>query len=160
MDKDQIFIKSHAKAIGAAAAKVMLQELKAVKHDNPSKVYIDAYGCEVHVNGPTVAPLSKPETLAQKIARFDALAEKVRNSRALMMGLAQDFKEADADLEDDGFVEDTPQVDDFGDLLESFPVKKPSTGDGDGEQSTAVKSNVDEKPKTEPVGESVDEPVD
>ena len=42
MDKDQIFIKSHAKSIGMAAAKVMLQELKSVKHDNPSKVYIDA----------------------------------------------------------------------------------------------------------------------
>ena len=160
MDKDQIFIKSHAKAIGVAAAKVMLQELKSVKHDNPSKVYIDAYGCEVHVNGPTVSPLSKPETLAQKIARFDSLAEKVRATRALMMGLAQDYKEEDSDLEDDGFVEDTPQVDDFGDVLETIPVKKPSTGVVDGEQPTAVKSNVGEKPKTEPVDESVDEPVD
>ena len=160
MDKDQIFIKSHAKAIGVADAEVMLQELKAVKHESPTKVYIDAYGCEVHVNGPTVAPLSKPETLAQKIARFDALAEKVRASRALMMGLAQDFKEADADLEDDGFVEDIPQVDDFGDVLESIPVKKPSTGDGEGEQSPAVKGSGDEKPKTEPVDESVDDPVD
>nr|DAU94604.1 MAG TPA: hypothetical protein [Microviridae sp.] len=159
MDKDKIFLQSHAKAIGMAAAKVMLQELKAVKHESPSKVYIDAYGCEVHVNGPTVAPLSKPETLAQKIARFDALAEKVRASRALMMGLVQDFNEEDGDLEDGSFADETPEVDDFGDVLESVPVQKQSTGDGDGEQSPAVKSNGDEKPTPEPVDESVDGPV-
>lgn len=156
MDKDQVFLKSHAKAIGMAAAKVMLQELKAVKHDSSSKVYIDAYGCEVHVNGPTVAPLSKPETLAQKIARFDALAEKVRATRALMMGLVRDFNEEDGDLEDGSFAEDTPEVDDFGDILESVPVQKQSTGDGDGEQSPADKSNGDEKPTSEPVDESGD----
>ncbi len=161
MDKDKIFLQSHAKAIGMAAAKVMLQELKAVKHESPSKVYIDAYGCEVHVNGPTVAPLSKPETLAQKIARFDALSEKVRQTRALMMGLVNDINEDDGDLEDDSFVADTPQVDDFGDILETVPVKKPSTGDIDGGQSPAVKSNGDDQPKPEPVDDkSVDESVD
>lgn len=159
MDKDQVFLESHAKAIGMAAAKVMLQELKAVKHETPSKVYIDAYGCEVHVNGPTVAPLSKPETLAQKIARFDALAKKVRASRALMMGLVQDFNEDDGDLDDGSFADETPEVDDFGDVLESVPVQKQSTGDGDGEQSPADKSNGDEKPKTESVDESGDGPV-
>lgn len=170
MSKDEIFLLSHAKAIGMAAAKVMLQELKAVKHENPSKVYIDAYGCEVHVNGPTVAPLSKPETLAQKIARFDALSEKVRQTRALMMGLVHDIDEDDGDLEDDSFVDDTPQVDDFGDILETVPLKKPvpgslgdylaGTGTGDGGQSPAVKSIGDDQPKPEPVVESVDEPVD
>ena len=159
MDKDQVFLKSHAKAIGMAAAKVMLQELKAVKHESPSKVYIDAYGCEVHVNGPTVAPLSKPETLAQKIKRFDALAEKVRASRSLMMGLVQDFNEDDGDLDDGSFADEVPEVDDFGDVLESIPVQKQSTGDGDGEQSPADKSNGDDKPKTEPVDESGDGPV-
>lgn len=161
MNKDQVFLKSHAKAIGMAAARVMLQQLKAVKHESPSKVYLDAYGSEVHVNGPTVAPLSKPETLAQKIARFDALAEKVRASRALMMGLVRDFNEDDDDLTDGSFADETPEVDDFGDVLESVPVKKPaSTGDVDGGQSPAVKSNGDEKPKTEPADESVDGPVD
>lgn len=122
-EKDLILLKQHIKAMGEENAKKMLVEAKKkfLPVDTPKKVYINVYGAEVHVNGPVVSFLKKPETLAEKVVRFERLAAAVKAQRKLMYSLAKDVLEEDeTDEEADKAMEEVESVDDFGD---SYVVK-------------------------------------
>lgn len=115
------FIASHAKAGGVNLADKLYAQLQAkIKSlpDCPLKVYLSATGGEVHVKGSTTASLKKPETLQEKIARFDRLAAQVSQSRAINYGLAQELEDDDSeiDAEADDF-EDIVETDDFGEIV-------------------------------------------
>lgn len=125
MDKDFIFVMQHKKASGIEAAKSMLKEMKeeASKVKDHDKVYINVYGNEVHVKGPSVVTLAKPESLAEKIARFERLAEQVRINRSLLQGLVQEIVD-DEDPNDDDNLDDVKDYDDFGEVIEKDYVVK------------------------------------
>lgn len=121
-EQDKIFIAQHKFMSGEEKAKKMLEDMKKTfsnKEKSAKKVFIDVYGAEVHVNGPLVASVNKPETLRQKIARFDRLAENVRLNRALLNELAQSGlfdDEIETDEESDKEIESVVDVDEFGDV--------------------------------------------
>lgn len=127
-----------------------------VSEQEPDSVYLNEYGSEVHVNGPNVVPVGKPESLREKIARFDALAARVRESRAIMAGLASELEpdDDDEDLLDDSFVDDGDDYDSFGDIVER-PNLSTSASDGEG---PAVKPAGPQQPG--PASEPVTEPSD
>lgn len=117
--EDENFVAQRQTVCGKQKALEMLSNLKALHpetKEKPSKVYINIYGAEVHVNGPTVAPVTAPETLQQKIARFERLAESVRANRALLAGLQADFfADEESDEDEEKAMEEIDSVDDFGD---------------------------------------------
>lgn len=121
-EQDKIFIAQHKFMSGEENAKKMLEDVKKSHLDEEKrakKVFINVYGAEVHVNGPIIASVNKPETLRQKIARFDRLAENVRANRALLNELAQSGlfdDETETDEESDKEIESVVDVDDFGDV--------------------------------------------
>lgn len=119
MDKDQIFIEQHKQMLGSDKAKKMLESLKKVSIDvkDAKKVYINVYGEEVHVNGPVAAALDKPETLAEKIARFERLAANVQAHRQLMASLVQEIVEDEEDPMADKEMEEIESEDEFGDPI-------------------------------------------
>lgn len=121
-EKDKIFIEQHKFMSGETGAAKMLSDLKKQQpetKDTPKKVYISIYGGEVHVNGPLVSPVLKPETLAQKIARFERLAEHVRANRALLAELAQTglFDDEESEEDEDKAMEEVESVDEFGEKV-------------------------------------------
>lgn len=140
MDKDTIFICQHKKACGEDKAKKMLESLKKqeTKKEDHKKVYISIYGGEVHVNGPVAVCVRKPESLAEKIARFEALAERVAANRMLVHQVINDtFNEGDEDVLDDK-IDDFDDVDDFGELVEKQPVAKPKEFTAEGSDTDNV----------------------
>ena len=103
MTKDELFIEIRKKAMGEDAAKKMLSLAKKSVEGQvkPTKVYLNIYGNEVHVNGDVSASLSKGETLQEKIARFDRLSAQVSAIRlARQMGVLslEDDDEEDIDV--------------------------------------------------------------
>ena len=106
---------------------------------NASKVYLNEFGNEVHVNGPTVAFL-KTETLREKIERLNRLAATVRANRAAMaqvyndMGFVGIDKNGNPVVEqedpnDFSLLDDVEQRDEFGDVIVNSN-KKPSADAG------------------------------
>ena len=94
---------------------------------NASKVYLNEFGNEVHVNGPTVAVL-KTETLREKIERLNRLAATVRANRAAMAQVYNDLGVVGIDKNGNPVVEeedpnnfslldDVEQRDEFGDIV-------------------------------------------
>lgn len=124
MTKDEIFICQHKKACGEEAAKKMLETLKKKQPDvkAATKVFINVYGEEVHVNPAPSMPLVKAETLAEKIARFDRLSAVVASNRSLLQEMAESgfFDDDEEDIMAEKEMEDVEEVDDFG---EHFVVK-------------------------------------
>lgn len=145
----EIFLESRRKVDGITSAKVTAFDnvRKAKSEEQPKKVFLDVYGREIHVNGPLVASTSKPESLREKIERFDRLAERVRMSRAIMMDTLDEFDGPDEDPDDDTLLDDTPELDPFGDpiVAEPTPVKpapaEPATKDPVGPADTRVDAN-------------------
>lgn len=135
--RDNILLKQHIKAMGEENAKKMLLEAKKkfLPSDTPSKVYINVYGAEVHVNGPVVAFVKKTETLAEKVARFERLAANVKAQRQLMYSLAKDMLEEDETEEEaEKAMEEVESVDEFGEryVVKSQPklsFAEPKKGD-------------------------------
>ena len=138
LNKDD-FIKSHAKAGGSKLAEQLYNRLQAkIKSlpECPLKMYLSATGGEVQVNGPGSQSTRKPETLQEKIARFDRLAVQVAASRAVMHGLSQELTDDDdIDAEDDDFA-DIIEKDEFGDVIGKPSVQpKAATNNASGQQS-------------------------
>lgn len=125
IDKE-LFEFGRRKAAGFVSAKARTLAVSDEEHD---KAYLNDLGSEVHVNGPKVANLDKPESLREKIARFDALAARVRESRAIMSSLAGQL-ESDDDDEDLLDIEDGDDFDEFGEIIEK-PNLSTSPDDGD-----------------------------
>lgn len=118
MLSDKIFVNMYKKAIGEAAAKKMLSEIRdsLKKNEKPSKVYLNEFGAEVHVNGDVVASLSKGETLIEKIARFNRLEEQVAAIRfAQQNGMLPPFDDFEEDVNDFSLLDDVEIIDEFGD---------------------------------------------
>lgn len=110
-------------------------------------------GGEIHRGESVVDRISKPETLREKIARFDRLAARVRQDRQYLAMLGGEMLSPDDEDPDDFDFESGEIRDDFGDVVEipSQPVKKPvESGDVDGEEPAAPNSQAGEKPNKEP----------
>lgn len=126
LDK-KTFIGMYKKAIGASQAAKMFDEVQSIqkKQETHSEVYLNEFGNEVHVKGDMVASLVKGETLKERIARFDKLAERVaavRMARALGILPSEDIEE---DVNDDTLLDDVEIRDDFGDIVEKPTVAEP-----------------------------------
>lgn len=132
------FIQSRAKIKAAQDVQASFDSFKASIAKfakNASKVYLNEFGNEVHVNGPKVAIL-KTETLRKKIERLDRLAASVRANRAAMsqvfddmgiVGIDKDGRPVieEEDPTDFGLLDDVEQRDEFGDIVANSN-KKPS----------------------------------
>lgn len=102
----------------ANAEKVLAQvaiDAKEPEKDEPIKTFVlSPSGGEIHRGESVVDHISKPETLREKIARFDRLSAKVRQDRQYlaMMGGEMLYENPDDFDFDDG-----EYVDDFGDIV-------------------------------------------
>lgn len=127
---DKTFIEMYAKAIGKAAAREMLSEVRKTlsTKEKPTESYLNEFGNEVHVNCDVAASLTKGETLQERIARFDKLAERVAAIRyARAMGMLPDVDDGpDEDPNDFDKLDDVEEIDAFGDLVEKPSVTEPA----------------------------------
>ncbi len=127
--KQYEFAVSHQKAAGLKSAEQMVSALvkKEEQNKNLHKVYLNALGNEVHVRGPLVANLQKPESIREKIARFDRLALAVRTNRAIMQSVIDEYGHNDfieeKDQLDDSFVNEGEDLDSFGEPVVAEPAK-------------------------------------
>ena len=126
----EIFVKMYSKAIGKVQAEEMYDQVVKslpVKKD-ARKVYLNAFGAEVHVNGDVSAALKKGETLAERIARFDRLSAQVAAIRyARAMGMLPEDEGDEEDVNDFSKLDDVEIKDDFGDVIEKPSVAEPSS---------------------------------
>lgn len=153
---------AHSKVMGYDNAKKMVLSFAKTVIKTPDKVYIDELGREVHPKNKTGVLLRGYESLQQKIARFDALARMVRESRAIMqsvvddMGSLDDFVDDDDKLDDSFVNDDLPTVDEFGDPVVAGPAKpeKPTATavDADDAGSATSGDGPGEAGSTEPSG--------
>lgn len=132
------FIQSRAKIKAAQDVQASFDNFKASVAKfakSASKVYLNEFGNEIHVNGPTVAVL-KTETLREKIDRLDRLAATVRANRAAMMQVYNDMgvvgidKDGNPVVEEEdpndfGLLDDVEEKDEFGEVVVNSN-KKPS----------------------------------
>lgn len=160
------FLQGRAKIKAAQDVQAAFDNFKAsvVKFaKNASKVYLNEFGNEVHVNGPTVAVL-KTETLREKIERLDRLAAVVRANRAAMSQVFEDMGVVGIDKDgrpvieeedptDFGLLDDVEQRDEFGDIVANSN-KKPSA-DADAPAGEPAASTA--KPAAEQAAEASDD---
>lgn len=162
----EIFLASRRKVDGIAAAAVSFPEPLAEDSevdvsDIPSKMYLDEFGREIHVRGPLVAQVGKPESLREKIARFDRLAEQVARSRAIMMSTVDEFgPDVDEDPDDDSFLDDIDETDPFGDPIVAEPLPaKPAVAEPATKVSVAAAdTKVDANGGDDAAGDSLPDP--
>ena len=155
------FIQSRAKIKAAQDVQASFDNFKASIAKfakNASKVYLNEFGNEVHVNGPIVAVL-KTETLREKIERLDRLAATVRANRAAMMQVYNDMGVVGIDKDGNPVVEeedpndfslldDVETKDEFGESLLDDVETKDEFGE--------VVANSNKKPSADadaPAGE-------
>lgn len=146
------FAKSQRKTgLHEFVAQKMGQDAVAAKEpekDEPVKTFVlSPTGGEIHRGESVVDRISKPETLREKIARFERLAQRVRQSREMAYAALQDSIPDGADDADDFDFEDGEFMDDFGDTIE--PVKPVVT-------PVVPKSEPDTVPIAEPTGDLVE----
>lgn len=116
-------LKGQRKAgTSAFAEKVAAQvaiDAKDPEKDEPVKTFVlSPTGGEIHRGDSAVDRISKPETLREKIARFDRLAARVRQDRQYLAQIGGEMLSPDEeDLEDFDF-ESGEIRDDFGDSVE------------------------------------------
>lgn len=152
------FLKGQRKAgTSAFAEKIAAQvaiDSKEPEKGEPLKTFVlSPTGGEIHRGESVVDRISKPETLREKIARFDRLAAKVRQDRQYLAQIGAEMLSLDDEDPDDFDFDDGEYVDDFGDIVvtPSEPVINPvKSGDDDGEQAAATKSQAAEQPSDEP----------
>lgn len=144
------FIQAHIKQGAVSKLKSLAQKTSEVKDETPTNAFLSHTGGEIHVNGPTVEYLHKGETLVEKIARFDKLAERVMQNRRLMSGLVQDLLDNEENPDDFDFV-DGDDVDEFGDVIEKAAAK----GDA---PLPAEPEPVQPAPVAEPTGDPEGDP--
>lgn len=145
----EAYLKGQRKAgFSSFAEKVVADaaiESKEPEKDEPVKTFVlSPTGGEIHRGESVVDRISKPETLREKIARFDRLSARVRQDRMFALGMLQDSIPDGEDSEDDFDFEDGEIRDDFGDIIET-PVQP-------------VETKVE--PEPEPVAEPTGDPVE
>lgn len=115
-------------------------------------------GGEIHRGESVVDRISKPETLKQKVARFERLAQKVRENRAYQYNMLQESFGPDTDGEENDFdFEEGDFVDEFGDVHIPSADKSAEIDEDDGDKSPAPTEHGDKKPKSEPISEPVED---
>lgn len=130
---------------------------------NASKVYLNEFGNEVHVNGPTVAVL-KTETLREKIERLDRLAATVRANRAAMAQVYHDMGIVgvdrngnpiveDEDPKDFSLLDDVEQRDDFGEVVANSNKKLSADADAPAGEPAAPTAKPAEEQAAEASGD-------
>lgn len=145
------WIASYRKLQGKdAAAKILVSNVEAAaKVKDHDSVYFSPTGLEMHVKPSLVDIVNKPESLKEKIARFDALAERVYSDRRALAVVAAELS-GDDDLNDISFADDlSGDTDDFGDPVvldgdvpadkQAGPQKQPPAGEQDKEPSETDK---------------------
>lgn len=127
---------------------------KDPEKDEPVKTFVlSATGGEIHRGESVVDRITKPETLKQKIARFERLARQVRQSRETLYLAMQDSIPDGDDPADDFDFDDGQYVDDFGDVIGPITPIKPATGVQEGDEPAAPQSQAGEQPIEEPVAD-------
>ena len=123
-------LKGQRKAgTSAFAEKIAAQvaiDAKEPEKDEPVKTFVlSPTGGEIHRGESTVDRISKPETLREKIARFDRLAARVRENRMYMAELGGEIFSPDEENPEDFDFESGEIRDDFGDrvTIPSQPVE-------------------------------------
>lgn len=145
LSKD-VFVKMYSKAIGKAQAEEMYDNVVSMlpKEKKPSKVYLNAFGAEVHVNGDVAAAMNKGETLQERIARFDKLAAQVAAIRyARAMGMLPEDDGPEEDVNDFSKLDDVEIRDDFGDVVENPSVAEPALAGNSTAAGSATDDGVD-----------------
>ena len=152
------FLKGQRKAGTFVFAEKIISEVaidaKEPKKGEPVKTFVlSPTGGEIHRGESVVDRLSKPETLREKIARFDRLSARVCQDRQYLAQIGGEMLSPDDDNPDDFDFEDGEYVDDFGDIVvtPTNPVVNPvESGDVEGEKAAATQSPAAEQPITEP----------
>ncbi len=100
----------------AIAAKEPTEE--EVEKGIPVKTFVlSSTSGEIHRGESTVDRVSKPETLREKIARFDRLAARVRQDRQYLAMIGGEMLSPDDENPDDFDFDNGEYVDDFGDIV-------------------------------------------
>lgn len=160
------FLQGRAKIKAAQDVQAAFDSFKssiAKFSKSASKVYLNEFGNEVHVNGPTVAVL-KTETLREKIERLDRLAATVRANRAAMaqvfddMGVVGIDKNGNPVVEEEdptdfGLLDDVEQRDEFGDIVANSNKKPSADADAPAGEPAAPTA----KPAAEQAAEASDD---
>lgn len=121
--------------------------------DKSKTFYLSPTGGEVHLGESTVDRITKVESLREKVARFERLAARVRQSLPYGMELAKELAGEDEDPDDFDF-EDGEYVDEFGDVHIPMSGKDVEIAECEGEKPAATNSQAGEKPSDEVVSES------
>ncbi len=115
-------LKGQRKAGTLANAKKVLAQVaidaKEPDKGKPIKTFVFSLtGGEIHRGESVVDHISKPETLREKIARFDRLSAKVRQDRQYLAMMGGEMLSPDDENPDDFDFDDGEYVDDFGDIV-------------------------------------------
>lgn len=142
-------LKGQRKAgTSAFAEKIAAQvaiDAKEPEKGEPVKTFVlSPSGGEIHRGESTVDRISKPETLREKIARFDRLAARVRQDRQYLAHLGGEMLSPDDENPDDFDFDDGEYVDDFGDIVVT-PIQL---------------DEPEDEPETVPVAEPAADPVE
>lgn len=139
-------------------AKLAKEPTKEEKESGKFKTFVlSPTGGEIHRGESVVDRISKPETLREKVARFERLAQKVRENRAYQYNMLQESFDKDSSFEEDDFdFEDGDIVDEFGDVHIPIADKSVEIDEDDGDKSPAPTEQGDEKPKSESISEPVE----
>lgn len=104
-------------------------------------------GGEIHRGESVVDRLNKPETLKEKVARFERLAKRVRQTRESLYMAMQDSVPDLEENPDDFEFEEGPITDEFGDTFIPTPVPKQPEPETVEKQETVTVN----KPAADPV---------
>lgn len=129
---------------------LLLKILSKVSEVDTDKTFVlSPTGGEIHSGSSVVDRVTKPESLREKIARFDRLAERVAANRAYLMSIGQEMA-GEEDFDDFDFV-DGEDFDSFGDSLESPIGEEPA-----GQARAPQNAGAPEKQGDEPVDDASD----
>lgn len=123
------------------SAQVAIDAKEPVKGESVKTFVLSPTGGEIHRGESVVDRISKPESLLEKIARFDRLAARLRQDRQYLAQIGGEMLSLDDENPDNFDFDDGEYVDDFGDIVvtptqpvepkvepETVPVAEP-TGD-------------------------------
>ena len=99
------------------AAQVAIDVKDPEKGELVKTFVLSPTGGEIHRGESVVDRISKPETLREKIARFDRLAARVRQDRQYLAQIGGEMLSLDDENPDDFDFDDGEYVDDFGDIV-------------------------------------------
>ncbi len=99
------------------AAQVAIDSKEPAKGELFKTFVLSPTGGEIHRGESVVDRISKPETLREKIARFDRLSARVRQDRQYLAQIGGEMLSPDDENPDNFDFDDGEYVDDFGDIV-------------------------------------------